>query len=150
LGPNTLATYGEIHPKIVAEMDLKGPVMGFTVYPANVPQPKAKTTLRAALPISNLQAVERDFAFVVDAGVEALAAVNAAMGTDKTLIESVRLFDQFTGEKAAAQMGEGKKSIALTVRLQPTTTTLTDKEIEAVCAKIVDKVSKATGGSLRG
>ncbi|MGB3279664.1 MAG: phenylalanine--tRNA ligase subunit beta [Pseudorhodobacter sp.] len=150
LGPNTLATYGEIHPKIVAEMDLKGPVMGFTVYPANVPQPKAKSTTRPALPISNLQAVERDFAFVVDAGVEALTALNAAQGADKTLIETVRLFDQFTGDKAEAQMGPGKKSIALTVRLQPTAATLTDKEIEAVSAKIIEKVSKATGGTLRG
>ena len=150
LGPNTLATYGEIHPKIVAEMDLKGPVMGFTVYPANVPQPKTKTTMRPALAISDLQAVERDFAFVVDAGVEALIALNAAQGADKALIESVRLFDQFTGEKAEAQMGAGKKSIALTVRLQPTATTLTDKEIDAVSAKIIEKVSKATGGTLRG
>ena len=150
LGPNTLATYGEIHPKIVAEMDLKGPVMGFTVYPANVPQPKTKTTTRPALPISNLQAVERDFAFVVDTGVEALTALNAAQGADKALIETVRLFDQFTGDKAEAQMGPGKKSIALTVRLQPTAATLTDKEIEAVSAKIIEKVSKATGGILRG
>jgi len=83
-------------------------------------------------------------------GVEALTAVNAAQGADKVLIDSVRLFDQFIGEKAEAQMGVGKKSIALTVRLQPTTATLTDKEIEAVCAKIIEKVSKATGGSLRG
>lgn len=150
LGPNTLATYGEIHPKIVAEMDLKGPVMGFTVYPANVPQPKTKTTMRPALTLNTLQPVDRDFAFVVDAGVEALTALNAALGADKTLIAGVQLFDQFTGEKAQAQMGAGKKSIALTVRLQPTTATLTDKEIEAVSAKIIEKVSKATGGTLRG
>jgi phenylalanyl-tRNA synthetase beta chain len=150
LGPNTLATYGEVHPRIVSAMDLKGPVMAFTVYPANVPQPKAKTTTRPALSISDLQAVDRDFAFVVDEEVEALTALNAAQGADKALIEHVRLFDQFTGEKARTQMGEGKKSIALTVRLQPTTATLTDKEIEAVSAKIVEKVSKATGGSLRG
>ncbi|MCB1400862.1 MAG: phenylalanine--tRNA ligase subunit beta, partial [Rhodobacteraceae bacterium] len=97
-----------------------------------------------------LQAVERDFAFVVDEGVEALTAVNAAAGADKALIESVRIFDQFTGEKAEAQMGAGKKSIALTVRLQPRDKTLTDAEIEAVAAKIVEKVTKATGGSLRG
>ena len=63
--------------------------------------------------------MERDFAFVVDAGVEALTLVNAAQGADKALIEGVRVFDQFTGEKAEAQMGEGKKSIAITVRLQP-------------------------------
>jgi len=150
LGPNTLATYGEIHPRIVAEMDLKGPVVGFTVYPANVPQPKTKTTMRPALALNTLQAVDRDFAFVVDTGVEALTALNAALGADKTLIASVHLFDQFTGEKAEAQMGAGKKSIALTVRLQPTTATLTDKEIEAVSAKIIEKVSKATGGTLRG
>ena len=71
-------------------------------------------------------------------------------GADKALIESVRLFDQFTGEKAEAQMGPGKKSIALTVRLQPAATTLTEAEIEAVSAKIIEKVSKATGGTLRG
>ena len=150
LGPNTLATYGELHPKIVAEMDLKGPIMAFTVYPASVPQPKAKTTTRPALTISDLQAVERDFAFVVGKEVEALTAINAAIGADKALIASVRLFDQFTGDKAESQMGAGKKSIALTVRMQPTTATLTDKEIEAVSAKIIEKVSKATGGTLRG
>ncbi len=47
-------------------------------------------------------------------------------------------------------MGPGKKSVALTVRLQPTDRTLTDKEIEEVSARIVDKVAKATGGTLRG
>jgi phenylalanyl-tRNA synthetase beta chain len=150
LGPNTLAIFGEIHPKILSAMDIKGPAVAFTVFPANVPQPKAKTTTRPALTISDLQAVERDFAFVVDHQVEALTALNAAQGADKALIESVRLFDQFTGEKAEAQMGAGKKSIAFTVRLQPTDKTLTDKEIEAVSAKIIEKVGKATGGTLRG
>ncbi|MFV0490872.1 MAG: phenylalanine--tRNA ligase subunit beta [Pseudorhodobacter sp.] len=149
LGPNQLAIFGEIHPKILAEMDVKGPAMGFTIWPANVPQPKKRGTTRPALVINNLQAVERDFAFVIDRQVEALTALNAAQGADKALIESVRLFDQFTGPKAEAQMGEGKKSIALTVRLQPTETTLTDKEIEAVSAKIIEKVTKATGGALR-
>ncbi len=93
--------------------------------------------------------MDRDFAFVVDQSVEALTLVNAAQGADKALIESVRVFDQFTGDKAEAQMGAGKKSIALTVRLQPTEQTLTEAEIEAVSAKIVEKVTKATGGTLR-
>jgi phenylalanyl-tRNA synthetase beta chain len=150
LGPNTMATFGEVHPRILAEMDVKGPAVAFTVLVANVPQPKVKTPTRPALTISDLQAVDRDFAFVVDAGVEALTAVNAAQGADKALIAEVRVFDQFTGEKAESQMGAGKKSIALTVRLQPTAATLTEAEIEAVSAKIVDKVTKATGGTLRG
>ena len=150
LGPNTLATFGEVHPKALAAMGVKGPAVAFTILVANVPLPKVKTPTRPALALRDLQAVERDFAFVVDTGVEALTAVNAATGADKVLIESVRLFDQFTGDKAEAQMGAGKKSIALTVRLQPVDKTLTEAEIEAVSAKIVEKVTKATGGTLRG
>ena len=150
LGPNMLATFGEVHPRILAAMDVKGPAVAFTIQIAAVPQPKVKSPTRPALTLSDLQAVDRDFAFVVDQGVEALVAVNAAMGADKALIETVRLFDQFTGDKAEAQMGPGKKSIALTVRLQPTERTLTDAEIEAVSAKVIDKVTKATGGVLRG
>jgi phenylalanyl-tRNA synthetase beta chain len=149
LGPVTMATFGEVHPRILQAMDVKGPAVAFTVLVANVPAPKVKTPTRPALAISDLQAVERDFAFVVDARVEALTAVNAALGADKALIDSVRVFDQFTGDKAEAQMGAGKKSIALTVRLQPVTATLTEAEIEAVSAKIVEKVTKATGGALR-
>ena len=150
LGPNVMATFGEVHPRILQQMDVKGPAVAFTILIANVPYPKVKTPTRPALTISDLQAVDRDFAFTVDAKVEALTAVNAALGADKALIESVRVFDQFTGEKAEAQMGAGKKSIALTVRLQPRDKTLTEAEIEAVSAKIVEKVTKATGGTLRG
>ncbi|MFE3836008.1 phenylalanine--tRNA ligase subunit beta [Pseudogemmobacter sonorensis] len=149
LGPNVLASFGEVHPRLLTAFGVKGPAVAFTVLPANVPAPKAKSPTRPALTISDLQAVERDFAFTVDAATEALVAVNAAQGADKALIESVRIFDQFTGEKAEAQMGPGKKSIALTVRLQPVEATLTDAEIEAVSRKIVEKVTKATGGSLR-
>jgi phenylalanyl-tRNA synthetase beta chain len=149
LGPTVLATFGEVHPRVLQAMDVKGPAVAFTILVANVPAPKVKTPTRPALAISDLQAVERDFAFVVDARVEALTAVNAAQGADKALIESVRVFDQFTGEKAEAQMGAGKKSIALSVRLQSVTATLTEAEIEAVSAKIIEKVTKATGGALR-
>lgn len=148
LGPNTMATFGEVHPRVLAEMGVKGPAVAFTVLIANLPLPKVKTPTKPALILSDLQAVERDFAFVVDNQTEALVALNAAAGADKALIESVRLFDQFTGGKA--EMGVGKKSIAITVRLQPVDKTLTDADIEAVSAKIIDKVTKATNGTLRG
>ena len=149
LGPQRIATFGEIHPRVLQAFDLKGPAVAFTLAPAAVPQPKVRTPTKPALALSDLQAVERDFAFVVDTRVEALVAVNAAQGADKALIESVRIFDQFTGERAEAQMGMGKKSLALTVRLQPVDRTLTEADIEAVSAKIVEKVAKATGGTLR-
>ncbi|GAB4386927.1 phenylalanine--tRNA ligase subunit beta [Albidovulum sp.] len=149
LGPNALATFGELHPRLLRQMEVKGPVMAFTIALEAVPYPRTRTTTRPALAISDLQPVERDFAFVVDREVEALTLVNAARGADKALIENVEVFDQFAGEKAEAQMGAGKKSLAITVRLQPRDKTLTDEEIEAVSARIVEKVTKATGGELR-
>ncbi|MEM7522534.1 MAG: phenylalanine--tRNA ligase subunit beta, partial [Pseudomonadota bacterium] len=104
---------------------------------------------RAALAISDYQAVDRDFAFVVDDAVEAETILRAARGAEKKLIEAASVFDVFSGEKAAAQMGVGKKSVAISVRLQPVAGTLTDEEIEAACAKVVAGVTKATGATLR-
>jgi len=147
LGPKkVLGIFGEIHPKVLREMDVKGPVVGFTLFPEEIPVRRSQVATRAALHVSELQAVERDFAFVVDADVEALTLVNAAAGADKALIESVRVFDEFIG----GSVGEGKKSLAITVRLEPTEATLTDDDIDAVGKKVVEKVTKATGGVLRG
>jgi phenylalanyl-tRNA synthetase beta chain len=147
LGPKkVLGVFGEVHPRVLAAMDVKGPAMAFTLWPEEVPLPRKTGASKGALTISDLQAVERDFAFVVDADVEALTLVNAAQGADKVLIEDVRVFDEFIG----GTLGEGKKSLAITVRLQPTDKTLKESDIEAVSAKVVEKVSKATGGTLRG
>ena len=151
LGPkNVMCAFGELHPKTIEAFDIKGPVVAFAVHLENPPMPKTKTTTRPALHVSDLQAVDRDFAFVVDTDVAALTLLNAAKGADKALIVDASVFDVFGGAKAEEQMGEGKKSIAFTVKLQPKDATFTDAEIEAVSAKIIDKVSKATGGVLRG
>jgi phenylalanyl-tRNA synthetase beta chain len=146
MGPqNKLATFGEIHPRVLAAMDVKGPLVGFEVVLSAIPATKAKSATRAALNVSDLMAVSRDFAFVVDDGVEADKLVKAAKGADKTLIGDVMVFDVFAG----GALGEGKKSLAIEVTLTPREKTLTDEEIEAVSAKIVAQVQKATGGVLR-
>jgi phenylalanyl-tRNA synthetase beta chain len=147
LGPKKmLGIFGEVHPRILQALDVKGPAVAFTLYPGEIPLPRKTSASRGALDISDLQAVERDFAFVVDTQTEALTLINAAAGADKALIEDVRVFDAFSG----GNLGEGKKSLALTVRLQPRDKTLTEADIEAVSAKIIEKVTKATGGVLRG
>ena len=146
LGPKTvLGEFGELHPRILKAMDVKGPAVAFTLWPEAVPLPRATGRARPRLESSDLQAVERDFAFVVDARVEAQALVQAAQGADKALISEVRVFDAFQG----GSLPEGKKSLALTVRLQPREATLTEAEIEAASAKVIDKVAKATGATLR-
>ena len=96
-----------------------------------------------------LQAVERDFAFVVDERVETADILRAVRSADKALIVAAEVFDVFAGKAAAAQFGAGRKSVAVFVRLQPRSRTLTDEEIAAVAAKVVSSVEQATGGTLR-
>jgi phenylalanyl-tRNA synthetase beta chain len=150
LGPkNVLAAFGELHPKVLAAMDVKGPAVAFTIFLENAPFPKKSGAARGALQTSDLQAVERDFAFVVDAQVEAETMLRAARGADKKLIESASVFDVFAGKQAISGLGIGKKSVAISVRLQPVQKTLTDEDIDAVAAKVIAAVEKATGGTLR-
>ncbi len=147
LGPkNTLGVFGELHPKVLSAMGIKGAAVAFTISLAAIPAKKAKGTTRGALVVSDFQSVERDFAFVVDAEVEADKIVRAAQGSDKNLITDVQVFDAFQG----GSLDEGKKSIAIAVRLEPKQATLTDAEIEAVSAKVIAAVGKATGAVLRG
>jgi len=147
LGPkNQLGWFGEIHPFVLEKLDVKGPLVAFEIILNNIPQGKRKSATRAALQVSDLMAVKRDFAFLVNLDVAAGNIEKAAKGADKNLISSVSIFDVFSG----GTMAEGKKSIALEITLQPKDKTLTDAEIEAVCKKVVEKVQQSTGGTLRG
>ena len=90
--------------------------------------------------------MKRDFAFVVDKAVEAGTLTRAALAADKKLITGVSVFDIFEG----ASLGDGKKSVAIEVSIQPVEKTLTDEDFEALAGRIVENVKKQTGGVLRG
>ena len=147
LGPkNKLAYFGEIHPGLLKRMGIKGQIIGFEIFVDALPKPKAKPSARKPhLNLPQLHTVDRDFAFVVNDDVAASAVVNAAIGADKKLITNVSVFDVFSGEN----LGEAKKSIAISVTMQPIEQTFTDAEIDAVAEKVIANVSKSTGGSLR-
>ena len=89
--------------------------------------------------------MERDFAFVLDVNVPADDVIKAAKSAERAAIERVEVFDLYEG----TGIPEGKKSLAIAVRLQPKDRTLTDAEIETIAQKIVAAVTKATGGALR-
>ncbi|MFC7333785.1 phenylalanine--tRNA ligase subunit beta [Rhodocista pekingensis] len=147
LGAAVLARFGEIHPAVLEAMEVTGPVVGFEVFLEAVPQPKKKAgTAKPLLELPPFQPLERDFAFVVDQAVEADRLVRAAKGADKALITRVQVFDVYQGQGVEP----GRKSVALSVTLQPVEKTLTDAEIEAVAGKVVAAVTKATGAALRG
>lgn len=146
MGPQTvLAHFGEIHPRVLKAMDVAGPVVGFEIFVDAIPQPKARGAAKPKLDLAALQPLERDFAFVVDTSVAAEAVARAAAAADKALITNIAIFDVFAGRDIPA----GKKSIAISVTLQPKETTLTEAEIDAVAKKIIANVTKQTGGTLR-
>jgi phenylalanyl-tRNA synthetase beta chain len=149
LGPTVIAWFGEVHPRILKEMGVKGAAAGFEVFLDRVPQPKSKGkgagSTRPLLKASPYQPVERDFAFAVASDVPAEKILRAAKGADKALIQAVTLFDAFEG----GSLGEGKKSIAFSVTLQAPDRTLTEEDIAAAQQKIVAAVTKASGGTLR-
>jgi phenylalanyl-tRNA synthetase beta chain len=143
-GPKTvLATFGALHPRVLAGLDIAGPMVAFEIFLDAVPEPKRRKKGQPDLP--SFMPVRRDFAFVVDHGVTAEAVLRAARGADRQLIVSATLFDAYEGEKMEA----GRKSLAVEVVFQPRERTLTDAEIEAACAKVAAAVEKATGGRLR-
>ncbi len=147
LGPKmVLAHFGEIHPATLKLLDIDGPAAAFEVFLHALPPEKRKARAKAPLEASDLLPVRRDFAFVVEKDTEAGQMLRAAGGADKTLITDVSVFDVFEG----ASLGDGKKSIAIEVTLQPTAKTLTDAEIDAVSEKVIAAVRKATGAEIRG
>ena len=143
-GPKlVLATFGALHPTVMAALDLSGPAAAFEVFLDRVPEPKRRK--RAAPDLPPFQPVRRDFAFLVADDVAADAVLRAARGAERTLIAEARLFDVFHG----GAVPEGRKSVAVEVVFQPRERTLTDAEIEAAATKVVAAVAKATGGELR-
>ncbi|MDG4721335.1 MULTISPECIES: phenylalanine--tRNA ligase subunit beta [Thalassospira] len=146
LGPkNVLGYFGELHPKVLKALGVKGRVVAFELFVENIPMPKKKGTARPALNASSFQSVERDFAFLLDDDVKAEAIIKAARSADRALITDVTIFDLYAGKG----IEDGKKSLAFSITLQPTKATLTEEEIDAVSKKVVEAVQKATGGSLR-
>src|SRR5260370_26378984 len=148
IGPqNVLGYFGELHPRALDMLRADGPLMAFEVILDRIPDAKQKPTrARPVLELSPFQPVSRDFAFIVDRAVQAADIVRAAQGAGKKLVTDVTVFDVYEGKG----IEDGKKSIAIAVTIQPREKTLTDQEIEAVAAKIVDEVAKRTGGVLRG
>jgi phenylalanyl-tRNA synthetase beta chain len=145
LGPNALGAFGELHPAVLDILGARPPIGGFEVFLDAVPVPRAARG-KPPLKLSVFQPIERDFAFVVDRELPAERLLRAARGVDRNLVSEIRLFDVYEG----AGLPEGKKSLAITVVLQPQERTLTDAEIEGFSKRLVVQVEKATGGQLRG
>lgn len=151
LGPKTvLASFGTLHPATVKAFDLDGTVAAAEIYLDAIPGKRGAKKpgdgfMRTPYTPPALQAVTRDFAFLVDAAVPAGDLLRAVKGADKANIVDARVFDDFRG----AGVPEGKKSLAIEITLQPGEKSYVDEELKAITDKVVAAAAKQ-GAELRG
>ena len=146
LGPKVvLARFGMLHPTLLKAFDLDGAVAAAELYLDAIPARRATGFARAAYAPPALQAVRRDFAFVVPDGLAADALVRAIRGADKTAITAARVFDRFE----RGQGPEREVSMAVEVVLQPGDKAFVDAELKAIADKVVTAAAKL-GAALRG
>ncbi len=148
LGPkNVIGAFGEIHPRTLEALGAEGPVAGFELLLNDIPAPKLRSTKsKPKLELPEFMPVQRDFAFLADRTVQAADIVKAATSAERALVAGAGVFDVYEG----TGIPEGKKSVAISVTLQPREKTLTEAEIDAAAGKIVAEVARKTGASLRG
>ena len=147
LGPKTvLAAFGMVHPTVLKAFDMDGDVAAVEIYLDALPPKKgAAGFMRTAYTPPALQAVTRDFAFLVPEALAAGDLIRTVKGADKAAIVDARLFDVFTGQGVP----EGHKSLGVEITLQPGEKSFTDEEIKALAAKVVAAAAKL-GATLRG
>ncbi len=146
LGPKVqLASFGMVHPATLKAFDIDVPVVAVGIHIDAIPAKKSSEFARALYAPPALQAVTRDFAFLVDAALPAGELVRAIMGCDKANIVSVQLFDDFRGQGVP----DGHKSLAVEVTLQPGDKSYDEAELKAIAERVVVAAAKL-GAVLRG
>ena len=145
-GPH-LAYFGEIHPAIIKNLDLKDKnIFGFEIFLKNIPEPNKKLRQsKKNFQTSDYQKSERDFAFVIDKIFKIGTLEKIIREVDENLIQNVSTFDVYEGEN----IPKDKKSVAINVTLQATDKTLSENDLENISNKIIDTVSKKTGATIR-
>ena len=146
LGPKTvLARFGMLHPALLKQFDIAVPVAAVELFLDAIPAKKAASFARAAYAPPALQAVTRDFAFLVDAALPAADLVRTVKNADKASIVAARLFDDFRG----AGVPEGQKSLAIEVTLQPGEKSFDETQLKAISERVTSAAAKL-GAVLRG
>lgn len=146
-GPkNKIGAFGEMHPRALEAIGAEGPLVGFEIVLNDIPVTKSKATkAKPKVELSEFMPLQRDFAFVVDRSILAGDIVQAALGSDKMIVADAEVFDVYEG----AAIAKGKKSVAISVTLQPRERTLTEAEIDGIAARIIAAVTQRTGATLR-
>jgi phenylalanyl-tRNA synthetase beta chain len=144
LGDEPIGVVGEVHPTVLAAFDLNQAVVLAEVdfdrlLGQGLPVPRYR-------PIPRFPAVTRDLSILVDAAVEAGPILRLIETMQPDLLRAVRLFDVYTGKPVP----EGKKSLTFALTYRADDRTLTDEEVNAIQARVVERLSQTFGAQLRG
>jgi phenylalanyl-tRNA synthetase beta chain len=132
---------GELHPRLARHFELpRAPI----VFELDL-SPLLARPLPVALPVAKLPVVRRDLAVIVDDSVPAQAVLDALEAARPPRVEAIRLFDVYRGPGIA----QGKKSLAILVLMQDTERTLTDPEIDASVADMLQILADRFSATLR-
>jgi len=144
VGATVVGHAGELHPQVLERLDLPPRSVGLELDLDALVAAGGDDPVQA-VPVSTFPVAKEDVALVVDESVAVQDVVAAIRRGAGELLESVRLFDVFRGE----QLGEGKKSLAFSLRLRATDRTLTAQDAAGVRKAVVAKAAKAVGAQLR-
>jgi phenylalanyl-tRNA synthetase beta chain len=139
-----VATIGMVNKKTLAKFDIKQPVLYADInWDKVVALHKKQNITFAGIP--KFPAVQRDLAIVVDKSVAYQQVDNATRAAKVSKLQSVNLFDIFENEK----IGAGKKSMAVSFTFLDEEKTMTDKDIDAMMAKIINTYEKELNAEIR-
>jgi len=138
---SVIGVIGKLHPRVAKAFDIKRAVYVFELDALAALRSKAP----AARNVSKYPAIRRDIAVIVDDKVTAEQLVQTVEQAAPGLIQSVRIFDIYTGTGIEA----GRKSVALGLILQETSRTLTDVDADAAMASAFRKLKDEFGAELR-
>jgi phenylalanyl-tRNA synthetase beta chain len=135
LGPKTIvAAFGELHPSLAKSLDAPAGAVAAEIYLDAIPPSRSSGHARSQYGPPALQAITRDFAFIVPPDLPADTLRRAIAGADKAAITGVRPFDRFESPDGL--------SLAFEVTLQPVEKSFTDEQIGDVSRRIVAAAEK--------
>ena len=110
-----------------------------------LPSPKKKVLSKPLLKLNSLQSLSRDFSFLIDNELNVEDLINEIKSVDKILIQKISVFDVYQGNN----IPKDKKSVSLSILIQPEDKSLTDDDLEKLSSKIIDRVFKTFAAEIR-
>ena len=136
-----LLTVAAVHPRVLQALELPGPILAFELDVEHIPM-RPTPQLQ---PVSKFPSLRRDLAIVVDQDLPVQRVLDAAAAAAGEALTNLELFDVYQGEG----IDLGKKSLAIGLIFQVTSSTLTDEAVDSVINSVLSALREEFGGTLR-